>query len=180
MALAVVDELEAVEVKKEHGEGAPGAAFAALDGGAQRLVKAVAVGQAGELVVEGAVLQFGLGVAARRDVLDLQDEVGAIAAGLGKHAAADARQHLHAVAPRAAQFSGLHGAGAAGDLSQGALKAMYVACADELVEALDVQLAIVATEQRMQGRVGLVDEAVGRDQRHADRGMREGAVEAAL
>ena len=75
VAQRVVDQLEAVEVEEHHREAAlrvgAGSARSPAPG---MLVEARAVGQAGQAVVEGDVVQPRLGVAARGDVLHLQDQ----------------------------------------------------------------------------------------------------------
>jgi hypothetical protein len=61
MTQAVIDDLEAVEVEKQHRELMVRARMAALDGLLQPLVEAASIGQVGQAIVIGDVLQL-LGV----------------------------------------------------------------------------------------------------------------------
>ena len=71
MTQAVVDDLEAVEVAVQHPDPAAGRV---LQRAAQPLVGEEAVRGAGEPVVQRPVGQLELGLAAARDVLELQDD----------------------------------------------------------------------------------------------------------
>jgi hypothetical protein len=64
MAVVVVDELEAIEVEKHHGER-PAMALGACNGLCQTIIEQRAVGQAGLLVVHGNLAGRALGVARR-------------------------------------------------------------------------------------------------------------------
>ena len=78
VAEAVVDVLEAVQVEEQH--GAQLLFFLAfLQGGGQARFEQQAVGQAGERVVVGLVVEAGLGVLERGDVGEDADEVAGFA-----------------------------------------------------------------------------------------------------
>ena len=78
MAQAVVDQLEAVAVDEQHGEGGVPAA-AAAHGLIQSVQQQGAVGQAGQGVVQGVVDQLFLGGLADGDVLDQTLEIQQLA-----------------------------------------------------------------------------------------------------
>jgi hypothetical protein len=180
MPLAVVDDLETVEIEEENGEAVVELLAGALQRHGQQFVEAIAVGQTGQRIVEGPMVQRRLGPATGADVLDLQDEALLVGARFGEQAGMQASPDILALCVAAAQFQA-HGFGfAKGDFVDRDLQALQVARMHELPKASSFEVRRGETQQTVQGRVRLADAAIECHQRHADRRMRERAVEAAL
>ena len=181
MAQAVVDELEAVKVQKDQAELAPLRQLAARELLRQTVVKAAPIGQAGQAVVEGDVLQFGLGLPPRADILHLQDQAGRVGPGLRKVAAMHRHPDLGPGAVAQAQLDGERVDAGRVELAHAFGQPGRIGQVDQFVEGTTGQRAAVGlADQLAQRVVDLQHLAVEVDQDHADRGMGEGAVEAAL
>ena len=180
MPQAVVDELEAVEVEEHHRVGRVGVGLRRVNRLRQVFVEAAPVGQAGQAVVEGDVVQAFFGLAPRGDVLHLQDQAWRAGAGLGEEAAMRRHPHRLATAVEAAQLQGEAFEFMAADEAQLLVEHQPVFVQHHVLKALLHQLFAAAANERAQGRVGLQDVAFEAEQGHADGRMREGAVEAAF
>ena len=182
MAHAVIDEFEAVEVEIHHAEMPRRFGLRGGQGLDQEGIEAAAVGQAGQGVVEGNMVELRLGMAARADVLHLQDQAGRGRARVGKIAAVQGHPDLRAaVAAPAADFEG-EGIDALGmHAREFALQEAQILAQHMVAEGHAHQrIAAAFAEQRGQGRIGLQHAAVEGDQGHADRGVGEGTVKALL
>ena len=184
VAQAVVDQLEAVEVEEHHREVAARVGLArAASACTSRSWKRRAVGQPGQAVVEGDVVQLRLGVAARADVLHLQDQARRRRAGLGEEAAV--QRH-----PDLARRRGGGSAASTAKVSIALLRmrrelarraaARRRASTRSLNGCADQRLARAAPSSAPSAALACSTRPSKRHQRHADRGVREGAVEAPL
>ena len=139
------------------------------------------VGQARQAVVERDVLQSGLRAAARRHVLNLQDQAGRVGADFGEQAAVDRCPDFRLGGLTQTQLGG-EGCRVAGlqALHEGE-QAGLVAGVDELAQRARFEFArVLEAEQIAQRVIGLQDAGVEAHQGHPDRRVRERAVEALL
>ena len=173
---AVVDELEAIKVQKHHGKALLGMVDGRLHGGAQMLAKAAPVGQAGQGVVEGDVLQAGLGIAPRGDVVRLQNQAGRAGPQLGEQAAMRGHPQGVAVLVPAAQLERDVVGQAIVQVNHRVGERDQIFAADKLADVSVHQVFTGPAQQLTHRGVGLQDLAAERQQRHADRGVCESTV----
>ncbi len=174
----VVDELEAVEVEVEDGEHPALVALRARDGELEVIHEERAVRQPGERVVEGVVVELLLGDAAVGDVLNLEDEVDALAVRVARERDAPVHPDLVPVLVDVALLH-LRGGGAAleqlADVGERGAQIVRVRDGQEVGRQ---QLRLRVAENLAQAAVDLKPAPLGRDERHADGRVVEGAAEA--
>jgi hypothetical protein len=180
VAQAVVDQLEAVEVEIHHRELRARMRFAALDRLGQAFVEAAAVGEVGERVVIGDVLQPAFRAAARRDVLHLQDQARVALLVAGEETAVQRHPYLAAAAVTAADLDRHRLDVMLGHADELLFQDGSVIGEGELGETMADHVGFVVSEQRAKRPVDLQHRACQRHQRHADGRVREGAVETAF
>ena len=181
VAEAVVDQLEAIEVEEHQAEMMRRLALGEAERLLQVVLKAAPVRQPRQAVVEGDVLEPGLGLAPRGDILDLEDQAGRRAFDVRDEAAVHRRPDDVAFVVAQLQLDRERVDLLGVEPRQATVEQRDVGGVDEVGdETLRDRLVAAQAEQPAQGLVRLHDAARRRHQRHADRSMREGAVEASL
>ncbi len=126
------------------------------------------------------VVELGFGAAPGTHVLGLHDEVVRGELPITRERDVERHPHVGAVAMQAANFGVNGGDVALHELVDQALQGGNVVVVHQLGKLGRQQLHGIAPEHFAERLVGLDEPAFGRHQRHADGGVREGAVEAAL
>ena len=178
VAEAVVDQLEPVEVEEQHAEAAIAVPPHGRDRAGELFDEVVAIREVGEVVVVRDVLQPGFGPPPCGDVLQLQDEAVRQRGLRGEDRAVERDPDVEPPAVRAPQLGGERRLVAVQDTVHLAPQRRLVVRMKHLPDIDAGELALRATQHARERCVGLDDAAIRRDKDHADRRVRESALEA--